>query len=80
MISKVQDSISILITLQSSIDECLAIIKKEKHDKNSKVFALVSSQLLIYANSFLEEWEWLGKQGKDDRRVIKLRKIVKPFF
>ena len=78
-ISKLQDSISILITLQSMVDECLAIIKTERRDKKSVVHALVSSQLLIYVNSFLEEWENLGSVCKGDNRVMKVRKIASPF-
>lgn len=79
-VSKVQDSISILITLQAAIDECLEVIKKERHDKSSKVHALISSQLLIYVNSFLEEWENFGTECKDDSRVIKVRKIASPLL
>lgn len=61
------------------VDECLAIIKTERHDKKSVVHALVSNQLLIYANSFLEEWENLGSVCREDARVTKVRKIASPF-
>ncbi len=77
--NQIQDSVSILLALQMIIDECLDIIGKERHDKNSKVHALINGQLVIYANSFIEEWENLGNQCKDDVRVLKIRKIASPF-
>ena len=77
-ISKIQDSISILITLQSAVGQCLPIIEKERHDRNSVIHAIVSSQLMLYANSFLDEWEHFGNQCKDESRVIKVRKIASP--
>jgi len=79
-ISKIQDSISILITLQSAIDECQKIILGENHNKNSVVHALASGQLLIYTNSFLDEWKNLGTQCKVDNQVIKVRKLASPFI
>lgn len=79
-ISKIQDSISILLALQMFADECLDIIKKERHDKNSKVHALINAQLLIYANSFIEEWDNLGAQCKDDNRVMKVLKVANPLI
>jgi hypothetical protein len=80
IISKIQNSISILLALQMAVDECLDITGKERHDKNSKIYALVNSQLLIYANSFMEEWENLDIQCKDDIRVMKVRKIASPLM
>lgn len=76
-ISKVQDSISILLTVQMAVDDCLDINAKD-HDENSKVRPFINGLLVIYANSFIEEWDNLGKQCKDDKRVIKVRKITSP--
>ena len=78
-VSKIQDSISILITLQSAIGQCLPIIEKERNDRTSVIFAITSSQLMLYVNSFLDEWEHFGNQCKDEARVIKVRKIASPF-
>lgn len=80
IISQIQDSISILISLQMFIDECLDIVGKERHDKNSKIHALACAQLTIYVASFIEEWENLGSKCRDDSRVIFVRKISSPFI
>lgn len=70
---------SILIILQAAVDECFDVVEGERHDKTSKVHAIASSQFLIYANSFLEEWANLGVQCKENVRVIKIRKLASPF-
>ena len=79
-ISKVQDSISILLALQLVIEDCFAIITIEQHDDNNKVRQFINGTLLIYANSFVDEWDNLGKQCKTDNRVVKVRKIANPLI
>ena len=77
-LTKLQDSISILITLQAATSKCLDVIKKEKADKQSVIYAFVDSQLILLANSFIDEWDNLGKLV-GVQRVLKVRKVASPF-
>ncbi len=61
------------------MDECLVVIRKEKHDKTSVIHAFADSQLILLVNSFMEEWEDLGSQCKNDDRIVKVRKVAAPF-
>lgn len=77
-LTKLQDSISILITLQAATTECLKVIKTEKANKESIIHAFADSQLILLANSFMDEWENLGALQSDER-ILKIRKIASPF-
>jgi hypothetical protein len=77
-LTKLQDSISILITLQAASTECLNVIKKEKANKQSIIHAFADSQLILLANSFMDEWDNLGKLV-GDQRVLKVLKVASPF-
>lgn len=69
---------SILITLQAATTECLNVIKKEKADKKSVIHAFADSQLILLANSFMDEWDNLGKLAGEPR-ILKVRKVASPF-
>ena len=77
-LTKLQESKSILITLQAATTECLNINKKEEVDKKRVIHAFADSQLILLTNSFMDEWENLGKLVSD-QRVLKIRKIASPF-
>jgi hypothetical protein len=78
--SKLQDSILILSTLALSIDEYFNILKKEHEDKSSIIYTAVSSQILIQACSFKEEWKmFLGIQ-EETERIVKTRKQSENFI
>lgn len=67
-ISKLQDSVLILTTLAASVDEYFKILKTESKNKSSVVYAAVSSQVLLQACSFKEEWKtFLGLQEETER-------------
>jgi hypothetical protein len=78
-VTPLQDSMSILLTLQGAIQECYEIIKREKRDKESIVHAIADSQMMLFTHSFLEEWERLGSTCKDDK-TRQFRKRVLPFI
>jgi hypothetical protein len=77
-VSKIQDSISILIVLAQSIDLYFKIMKKERRNRKSIVYAALSTNVLLQSCSFMDEWEHLGSTCKDERRLIELRKNLKP--
>jgi hypothetical protein len=78
--TKLEDSIIIIYMLEGLINKYLKVLETEKNNKNSIVFAAVSSQILIIACSFLEEWDLLGGLSDTDIRIIKVRKIAAPAF
>jgi len=68
IVSKVQDSVLILTTLAASVDEYFNILKAEYKNKSSVVYAAVSSQVLLQACAFKEEWKaFLGLPEESDR-------------
>jgi hypothetical protein len=77
-ISRIQDSISILIVLAQSIDLYFKIMKKERSNKKSVVYPVVSTNILLQACSFMDEWKHLGATCKNEMRVVALRKNLKP--
>lgn len=78
-VTPLQDSMSILLTLQGAIQECYEIIKREKNDKKSIVHAIADSQMMLFTHSFLDEWERLGSTCKDEK-TKQFRKRVLPFI
>lgn len=79
-LTKIQESILILCTLQALLDEYLKCLTKEKDKPDSVLFSIISSQIIITSCSYLDEWEFLGKLIKVEKetRIITLRKITKP--
>ncbi|MFI2743632.1 hypothetical protein ACG2LH_12895 [Zhouia sp. PK063] len=79
-LTKIQESIFILCTLQALLDEYLKCLTKEKDKPDSVLFSIISSQIIITSCSYLDEWEFLGKLIKVEKetRIITLRKITKP--
>lgn len=78
-VTPLQDSMSILLTLQGVIKECYEIIKREKKDRESVVHAIVDSQMMLFTHSFLDEWERLGSVCRDEK-TKHFRKRVLPFI
>jgi hypothetical protein len=77
-VSKIQDSISIFIALAQTIDLHFQIMKKERNNKKSVVYAAVSTTILLQACSFMDEWKHLGATCKNETRLVALRKNLKP--
>lgn len=79
-LTKTQESIIVLCTLQALLDEYLICLTKEKKKPDSVLFSIISSQIIITACSYLDEWELFGKLIKEEQgsRIITLRKITKP--
>jgi len=79
-LTKIQDSILILCTLQALLDEYLNCLTKEKEKPESVIFSIISNQIIITSCSYMDEWEELGKLIIEDssQRILTLRKIVKP--
>ena len=67
--SDLESSIIIICTLEAAMQEYLGVLKREKNDLNSVVFAAVRSQLLLTACSFREEWDLLGSLAKVNKKV-----------
>ena len=69
-----------MLALQLLIEDCFVIIEKEQKDDNNKVRQFINGMLLIYANSFIDEWENLGTQCNADSRVVNVRKTANPLI
>jgi hypothetical protein len=79
-LTKIQESILVLSTLQALLDEYRICLTKEKDKSDSVIFSIITSQIIITTCSYLDEWEVLGnliKEG-ESHRILTLRKIVKP--
>jgi len=77
-LTKVQESILVLCTLQALLEEYKECLKKEKDNSKSVIYAIITSQIILTSCSFIEEWELFGNLIKEDSRILELRKIVKP--
>ncbi|TXG39587.1 hypothetical protein [Seonamhaeicola maritimus] len=79
-LTKTQESILVLCTLQALLDEYLKCLTKEEKKPDSVLFSIISSQIIITSCSYLDEWEYFGKLIKEEQepRIITLRKITKP--
>lgn len=74
--SRLQDSILVLCTLEALLSEYKKCLLKEKSD--SVVYSALTSQIILNACSYLEEWELLGGLSPEEPRILALRKIAKP--
>ncbi|WP_299799784.1 hypothetical protein [uncultured Maribacter sp.] len=74
--SKLQDSILVLCTIEALLVEYKKCLLKEELD--SIVYNALTSQIVLNACSYLEEWELLGKLSSEEPRILILRKITKP--
>ncbi|MDO1511138.1 hypothetical protein Q2T41_00490 [Maribacter confluentis] len=74
--SRLQDSILVLCTLEALLSEYKKCLLKEKSD--SVVYSALTSQIVLNACSYLEEWELLGALSSEEPRILELRKIAKP--
>jgi hypothetical protein len=79
-LTKIQESIFVLCTLQALLDEYIKCLTKEKDNSNSVIYSIITSQIIITSCSYLDEWEELGKLTKveNEPKIITLRKTVKP--
>lgn len=77
-LTKVQESILVLCTLQALLDEYRTCLIKEKNNSKSVMYAIIESQILLTSCSYMDEWELFGKLIKEEPRILKLRKVVKP--
>ncbi|WP_272149186.1 hypothetical protein [Tenacibaculum aiptasiae] len=79
-LTKTQESILVLCSLQTLLDEYLKCLSKEKNNSNSVIFSVITSQIIITSCSYLEEWEYFARLIKEEQesRIIILRKITKP--
>ena len=79
-LTKIQESIFVLCTLQAILDEYIKCLTKEKDNSNSVIYSIITSQIIITSCSYLDEWEELGKLTKveNEPKIITLRKTVKP--
>lgn len=79
-LTKTQESILVLFTLQALLDEYLKCLSKEKNNPNSVIFSIITSQIIITSCSYLDEWVYFARLIKEEQesRIITLRKITKP--
>lgn len=79
-LTKTQESILVLCTLQALLDEYLKCLSKEKNNTESVIFSIIASQIIITSCSYLDEWEYFARLIKEEQesRIITLRKITKP--
>jgi hypothetical protein len=80
MLSKTQDSIMILTTSALIIDQYFDILKKERHDKSSVIYAAVSSQVLLQTCSFKTEWKRFQGETKVNEKVARVIAATLPFI
>jgi len=81
-LTKTQESILVLCTLQALLDEYLKCLSKEKNNTESVVFSIIASQIIITSCSYLDEWEYFAILIKEEQesRIVTLRKITKPIL
>lgn len=79
-LTKIQESIFVLCTLQALLDEYIKCLTQEKDNSKSVVFSIITSQIIITTCSYLDEWEGFGKliKTENEPRILILRKTVKP--
>ncbi len=78
-VSKIQDSLLILSILADLVEKFFKILEQEHKDKSSIVYAAVSSQILLQACSFKDEWKHFLGIVEEKERITKVRKNVEPF-
>lgn len=79
-LTKVQESIFVLCTLQALLEEYRKCLTKEKNNQKSVIFSIITSQIIITSCSYLDEWNYMGKLiiEEQEPRIITLRKTTKP--
>ncbi|CAL2077702.1 hypothetical protein [Tenacibaculum sp. 190524A05c] len=79
-LTKTQESILVLCTLQALLDEYLKCLSKEENNTNSIIYSIITSQIIITSCSYLDEWEYFARLIKEEQesKIIILRKITKP--
>jgi Golgi nucleoside diphosphatase len=72
VISKIQDSLIILSTLAASVEEYFRMLKQENQNKESVIYAALSSQILLQACSFKEELRIFYGVNEERERVTRV--------
>lgn len=78
-VSKIQDSLLIFMTIGDAIESYYKILESERKDKNSIVYAAISSHIQLMGCAFKAEWNRFSKLENERNRIEKVGIISKPF-